>query len=190
LNTALIVSSSIKATEYFKAFVQEHFLADITLSANGNDARRLLDYRDFDILIINTPLSDEFGTDLAVISAEKTSSGIVVAVKNELLEDISPQMEDSGIITIAKPIHRSFLYQSIKLAYATHTRVIGFQNTNQRLEQKIQEIKLVDRAKCLLIEHENMPEKDAHRWIEKKAMDERKSKKDIAMTIISYYELQ
>ncbi|MBO5438043.1 MAG: ANTAR domain-containing protein, partial [Thermoguttaceae bacterium] len=36
-----------------------------------------------------------------------------------------------------------------------------------------------DRAKCVLIEYLNMTEADAHRYIEKQAMDLRRSKRDL-----------
>ena len=57
--------------------------------------------------------------------------------------------------------------------------------SNKRLEDKIEELKLVDRAKCLLIMHEGMDEQEAHKYIEKKAMDLRISRREVAQKIIS-----
>lgn len=41
---------------------------------------------------------------------------------------------------------------------------------NERLQEKIAEIRLVDRAKCALIQYADMTEPQAHRYIEKQAM--------------------
>lgn len=55
------------------------------------------------------------------------------------------------------------------------------------VDEKIEEIRIVNRAKWLLIDHSRMTEPEAHRFIEKKAMDDRVSKKDVALRIISQY---
>ena len=55
-------------------------------------------------------------------------------------------------------------------------------------EKKIEEIRLVNRAKWLLIECLGMKESDAHRYIEKQAMDLRISKSEMAENIIRTYK--
>ncbi len=57
--------------------------------------------------------------------------------------------------------------------------------SNRRLQDKLEELRLVDRAKCILIALEGMSEEEAHKYIEKNAMDMRMSKKQIAQKIIS-----
>ena len=51
----------------------------------------------------------------------------------------------------------------------------------------MQEIRIVNRAKWLLITELKMTETDAHRYIEKQAMDRCVSKKEIAEEIIKTY---
>ena len=55
------------------------------------------------------------------------------------------------------------------------------------LEEKMQEIRIVNRAKWVLITELKMTETDAHRYIEKQAMDRCVSKKEIAEEIIKTY---
>ena len=47
---------------------------------------------------------------------------------------------------------------------------------------------MVDRAKCILIQYLNMTEPQAHRYIEKQAMDLRVSRREIAQGILQTYE--
>ena len=54
-------------------------------------------------------------------------------------------------------------------------------------EEKMQEIRIVNRAKWILITELKMTETDAHRYIEKQAMDRCVSKKEIAEEIIKTY---
>ena len=56
------------------------------------------------------------------------------------------------------------------------------------LMKKIDEIRLVDRAKCLLIEKFHYSEEKAHYTIEKKAMDNRLSRLQVAQIIIRHIE--
>ena len=56
------------------------------------------------------------------------------------------------------------------------------------LEEKMDEIRLVNRAKWILISRLSMTEEDAHRYIEKRAMNQCVSKKEIALDLIKTYE--
>ena len=59
---------------------------------------------------------------------------------------------------------------------------------NLQLQKKIDEIRMVDRAKCALIQYLSMTEPQAHRYIEKQAMDRRQTRMQIAQSIIKIYE--
>ena len=58
----------------------------------------------------------------------------------------------------------------------------------QNLEQKIEDIRIIDRAKCILISHLSMSEPEAHRYIEKQAMDMRLTRRKVAEQILKIYE--
>ncbi len=189
MNNVLIVSSSPKSCDYLSGFIKESFTSDITISTDGSDARRTIGQKEFAVVLINTPLTDEFGHELAMFITEETSSGVLIIVKSEIADDLTSNVEDYGILTVAKPINRTLLYQSVKLAFSTHSRVIGYKRENIKLQSKIEEIRLVDRAKCALIQYLNMTEQQAHRYIEKQAMDMRMTKQDIALGIIKTYEI-
>ena len=55
------------------------------------------------------------------------------------------------------------------------------------MEEKIAEIRLVNKAKWLLIDKLGMAEPDAHRLIEKRAMDTRTPKREVAQEIIDSF---
>ena len=59
---------------------------------------------------------------------------------------------------------------------------------NARLADKLAQLRLVDRAKCLLIERRGMTEADAHRLIEKQAMDTRATRGEVATALIEEME--
>ena len=53
---------------------------------------------------------------------------------------------------------------------------------------KIAQLRLVDRAKCYLIEKKGYTETDAHRLIEKRAMDTRMSRGEVAQEVLEEEE--
>jgi response regulator NasT len=189
MSEVLIVSSSQQSSDFLLAFLRDSFGTDAKIAKNGSDARRIISQFDLSVVIINTPLSDEFGHELAITFSEESSSGVILIVKNEFSDEIAANVEDYGVLTVAKPINKVVFHQTLKLAFSIHARVMGFKKENIQLQSKIEEMRLVDRAKCALIQYLNMTEPEAHRHIEKQAMDMRVSKRIIAEGIIKTYEM-
>jgi response regulator NasT len=187
MEQVLIVASSDKSVKFFESFLREGFTQDYTIAASGSVARRMLSERDFDVVIINAPLSDEQGVDLAIAFHEDSSAGVVLIIKNEYEEEISEQLSEYGIVTVSKPIQKLILTQAIRMAHALHIRIVGYRSKNLTLEMKIEEIRIVDKAKYALIQYLHMTENEAHRYIEKQAMDKRKTKLEISREILERF---
>jgi response regulator NasT len=96
-------------------------------------------------------------------------------------------MENFGVLVVQKPIIREVFFQTLGLAKSLRRRLVGMQNENEKLQKKIDEIKVVDQAKWTLIRTLGMNEEQAHRYIEKQAMDMRRSRYDIASCILKTY---
>ena len=74
------------------------------------------------------------------------------------------------------------------MAAASNHRLQLLRQENARMQEKIAQIRLVSRAKCCLVEHEHLTEAEAHRRIEKQAMDTRRDRTEIAQEILDSYE--
>ncbi|WP_040195928.1 ANTAR domain-containing response regulator [Candidatus Soleaferrea massiliensis] len=188
MDHVLIVASSDKGIGIFTDLLNAQVRPQIRAAYNGGEARRLLVDGAFDLVIVNTPLQDEFGHELAVKITSSTTASCVLVVKNEIADDVSAKVEDYGVFVVAKPISKVLFFQALKLITASRNRMMGLQNQNIKLHQKIEEIRLVDRAKCALIQYLNLTEQQAHKHIEKQAMDMRVSRREIAEGILKTYE--
>ncbi len=187
--SALIVSGTEKGSNLIEDLMRNTSgISDFFYTRNGSEARRILIENSYDIIIINTPLADEFGHDLALYASTNTVSGLILIVKSEIYEEICDRVEDYGILVLSKPLSRQTFYSAVKLVSATQKRLLILEKENMKLQKKIEEIRLVDRAKCVLIQYLNMTEAEAHRYIEKQAMDMRKTKKTIAENILNTYD--
>ena len=76
----------------------------------------------------------------------------------------------------------------LKLTGSMQNRLKRIQAENSKLKQKIEDIRIIDRAKCLLISYLNMSEQEAHRYIEKQAMDMRFTRRMVAEEILNTYD--
>ena len=188
MESALIVSSTDKGTAFFTELLNAASINQIASLKSCTEARRFLLERDFDLVIINAPLPDETGESLAKHIAAKGLGQVLLVVKTEYFEAISAVTEDLGILTIQKPIQKTLLWSAVKLAKAAQSQVKRLHRENSKLTQRIEDIRMIDRAKCVLISVLKISEQEAHRYIEKQAMDMRTTKRSIAEGILKTYE--
>ena len=83
---ALIVSAGNNANEYLARHIGELGYTRPTIVASGGEARRRMDSNDFEVVIINTPLPDEFGHELGTAAVEKTDAGVILLAKTGTAE--------------------------------------------------------------------------------------------------------
>jgi len=185
--SVLIVSSSKTVESTLSELLDIRTFQPIATASSGSEARRLLISNSYDLVIINSALSDEFGYDLALQVVENASLGVILLVKNESFDDMCNKVEDFGVLTISKPISRQFFYQITKLLIAVGRKCYHFENENKKLQVKMEEVRLISRAKCVLIQYLNMNEAQAHKYIERQAMDMRIAKKAVAENILNTY---
>lgn len=160
----------------------------VTTVRSVSEARRRIVETDFDIVLINAPLPDDFGMRLAIDICTNSGAGVLLLVKNDLFNDIYAKVVGYGVITLSKPTNSQMVTQNLRILCATRERMRQMQARQATVEEKIEEIRLVNRAKWLLIECLSMTEPEAHRYIEKQSMDERISKREVAENIMKTYK--
>ena len=183
----LVVSASDKTYDIFDDLTKDRFHSDIYRASSISEAKRMTLLQDFDIVVINAPLKDESGIDFAVNTATENATGVLLLINNEYYEQVLDKVMAYGVLTVSKPISRQVLYESFNLLVATNSRIKKVEKKNEKLTAKMEEVRIVNRAKWILIENLGLSEEEAHRIIEKQAMDERQSKREVAETIIRTY---
>ena len=156
-------------------------------AGSAGEAKRMLLETDVDLVILNAPLREEFGTQLALNLAQDNLC-VLMLVPAESFDAVCYKVEDEGILTLSKPVSRSGLLGAIKLLTAMRGKLRKLDRQNQALQEKMQDIRTVNRAKWLLIEIKRMTENEAHYYIEKQAMDMRLSRREVAENIIRTYD--
>ena len=156
-------------------------------ASSAGEVKRMLLETDVDLVILNAPLRDEFGTQLA-LNLSRDNLCVLMLVPAESFDAVCYKVEDEGILTLSKPVSRNGLLGAIKLLTAMRGKLRKLDRQNQALQEKMQDIRTVNRAKWLLIEIKRMTENEAHYYIEKQAMDMRLSRREVAENIIRTYD--
>ena len=189
MKCVLCISAPGRVADFLRS-VFEQGIADRFIEASTPEqAWEALETGAFDYFLVNSPFAGGDGCRLAVEAAERQpEASVLLFVREEWLEKAAPQVEEQGVFVITKPINKSGFFDALRLVAAARKRLFGLTDENLRLRARIEELRLIDRAKCTLISVLNISEKEAHRTIEKQAMDLRLTKKQVAEHILRTYD--
>ncbi len=184
----LIISGSEKGLQDFASFLKSCGCGTISTMTSGSEARRAISHEEYGLIIINAPLQDESGYQLSLKLSETTCAGILLICKADAAEEMANRTASYGVCVVSRPINKSAFLQAIRTGSAFHNRLTVLQKENKKLRAKLEEQRYVSRAKLLLITNAKMEEEEAHRYIEKMAMDTRRTKKEVSLELIAKYE--
>lgn len=185
----LLVATTGKEHLQLKTKLNRNGVTDKTVSCfSSNEARRMLTEEDFDLIIIKAPLSDESGEFFALFATKKSKAQIILFVRNSYMKQMATKVGEQGVLVLGDHIDDFMFYQTLSIAFSINVKLSGIHNENSRLRKRLEEIKVVNRAKFLLVEHMSYTEENAHKYIEKSAMDRRISKTSVCKEIIEKIE--
>lgn len=182
LKNVLVISENKTFFDSMKLILPpDEFAVEHTCS--GGEARRLIVNRQFDILVINAPLPDEHGLSFATDYVD-SSMGILLVCPPETYDALSVDGEENGIIVLSSSNPPAFVYVAIKMISSMVKRLEWLEKKNRTLQEKMEDIRIVNKAKWALIDKNKMNEAEAHKYIEKMAMDKRISRREVAEMIL------
>lgn len=188
MKRVLLASGSQQYTAALSQLLKNSGHNRIIITEDGGTARRKINEDIFELVVVCTPLANEFGHELAAKAAECSDAGIILITNPDVSEDISDKLSCHGIHVMAKPVDKDAFFEAVKKVYENRSRVMGLDSEDIRLLTKIEEIRLINRAKICLMHYLKFSEPQAHRYIEKQAMDTRQTRKEVAKNILSTYE--
>ena len=186
--SVLLVSASEKMNEAITSLLPVTDYWPITAVKSVNEGRRKLLEGSFDLVVINSPLPDSSGIRFSMDICSASDAGVLLMVKSENYEDIYYKVLPSGVVTLSKPTNTQMVSHNLRVLCAIRERLRQMKSKQTTVEEKIEEIRLINRAKWLLIECLNMTEPDAHRYITRKAMEQNVTKQEAAEIIIRTYQ--
>ncbi len=184
--TLLIASQGLDKLRQWLGEIQT---GEIIAMQSATEARRIIAGDAYAMVIINAPLIDETGLELAIDLAKRTTATVLMLVKTELAPMIADASMEAGVLLVTKPVIPQLFEQTIRVGMACRNRMLLYKTENEKLQNKYEELKIIDRAKCLLIEHMHITEEEAHRVLEKEAMNTRMPRVRVAKSVLERFEL-
>lgn len=182
--SALIVSDSTRFNQAITDLMPASGYGPIRVVPSVSAAKRAALERVYDFIILNTPLPDDAGTAFAVAQSGNRQTVVLMLVKAAMQEEIHSRVADRGVFTLSKPTTQHALRTALQWMSAARERLRGLEEADQSMEEKMQEIHRMNRAKWLLISNHGMSESQAHHYLEQQAMARCVSKRVIIEEIL------
>jgi response regulator NasT len=190
MKTVLVMSATEKSRSYFLDFLRACGYTDVSSAKDAAEAGALTDAREYDLCIVNAPLPDADGVTLALRAVRKGNSQCLLIVAEEAAESARAAVEPAGVFLVTKPVKRAALWNAVRSMAVAHNRMSAMREQNETLKQKLEDVKHINRAKSILITGLKMSEPQAHRFIEKQAMERRITKGEMARRVIATYVIR
>ena len=185
--SVLVVSPSAKFNSALSDLLPESDYYPVNKVGDVNAAKRALTERDFDLVIVNSPLPDDTGLRFSIDAASSANTVVLLVAGIELYDDVHDRAAEHGVFMLLKPTSKANITLALDWMASARERLRKTEKKTLTIEEKMNEIRLVNRAKWLLISEVKMDEPAAHRYIEKQAMDRCISKREVAEEIIKTY---
>ena len=186
MKKVFLLSNSDKSINLIKNLLGEYGLEDVWAEKTVKDALKAIAGESYDLILINSPLPDGTGEDFALRAVREGMAQVIfVSAEERQWEKLS----GCGVFVMKKPFGGAAFKNRLKAAEVSFNRMKMLYDKNAELVKQMEGIKLINRAKAILIKTFGMSEDEAHRYIERQAMDLRKTKIYIAEKILSTYEM-
>ncbi len=184
----LITNSNDTAAQFAGVMPADRFAPELSV-CSSHEAGYVLTEAAYDVAIIDCSVPAPLAIKLGVAATKKGAAGVILLATETLFESISAQGEEHGFMTLKSPVEPVVLRQSLSMMAAVSQRLRRLESKAESLEAKMDEMRLVNRAKLILVQQFKMTEQDAHRFIEKNAMDRCVKRSVIAENIIRTYQI-
>lgn len=185
--SVLTVSSTDSFNNSISSLLPKSKYSPLHIVSSVSAAKRVMAERSYDFVIINSPLPDDTGTRFAIDVCNTGNTVVLLLVRAELHEDVYDKVAEHGVFTLSKPTSKPTILTALNWLTSAREMLNKTQKKTLSIEEKMEEIRIVNRAKWLLISNLKMTEQDAHRHIEKQAMDRCIPKRKVAEEIINSY---
>ena len=186
--SALLVSASEAQTKRIGALLTRARIVPCEHADSVRQALDLFDAGGIDGVLIAEPVTGSSGQELALQLKKRRCMAVLLLAEPTHADAAAALLEQSGVLVLPNDAPEALIVQTIRLLAAVRIQLEQMQHKTEKLEAKVADIRIINRAKLLLVQHLQMTETEAHKYIEKQAMNTSKPRRTIAENIIRTYE--
>ena len=153
-------------------------------TGRGDEAVRLVDEHRPDVAILDIKMPGLDGIEAARQMAPRRGTAVVILTAFSQRELIEQAREAGAMTYLVKPYRRDALVPAVELALARYREMEALEGQVGDLEERLEVRKIVDRAKGRLIDAHALSEQDAYAFIQRTAMSQRRTMRDVAGDVV------
>lgn len=155
-------------------------------AGDGEEAVKLARELEPDLVIMDVKMPKMDGISAAEIIAEERIAPVVMLTAFSQRDLVERAREAGAMAYVVKPFGASDVVPAIEIAMGRFQEIKAIEDELVSLEERLESRKVIDQAKGILQQDLGLTEPEAFRWIQKTAMDLRKSMRDVADGVISH----
>ena len=155
-------------------------------AGDGEKAVELARELEPDLVVMDVKMPKMDGIAAAEIIASERIAPVVMLTAFSQRDLVEQAREAGAMAYVVKPFDASDVVPAIEIAMARFAEIRALDDEIEDLEERLASRKIVDQAKGLLQESLGLTEPEAFRWIQKTAMDLRKSMREVAEGVIDH----
>jgi AmiR/NasT family two-component response regulator len=167
-----------------KEMLEEEGIDVVGEAADGEAALRLARDRDPDLVIMDIKMPGMDGLTAAEHVVEQDLAAVLILTAFSGKDLVRRAAEAGAMGYLVKPFQKSDLLPAIELALARYQELSAVKKESASLVDRLETRKVVDKAKGRLMDSDGLSEAEAFRTIQKRAMDERRSMREVAQAIL------
>ena len=168
--------------------LEEHGYEIVGQASDGEEAVRLANELEPDLVVMDVKMPKMDGITAADKIAEDRICAVGMLTAFSQRDLIKRAKEAGAMAYVVKPFDASDVIPAIEIAMARFAEIRGVEDEVMDLEERLESRKIVDQAKGILQTSLDLTEPEAFRWIQKTAMDLRKSMREVAQGVIDHAE--
>lgn len=184
--SVLIISPSEKTAEALAASVPDFAGWLWERAADRDAAEKLLSEKRYDLVIMNVKTTVDYEAVCRICGGEHVTAALFGV---EHYGEYAADALRRGIAPLKKPISAEEAGAVLTSLTAAAVKVRRLTERADGIRATMDDMKIITRAKLLLMDRLKMDEAAAHRYIEKQAMNMRLSRRKVAEGIIGTYEM-
>jgi response regulator NasT len=182
----LIISPSEKTAESLALAVPELARWQWERAEDRHAALDILSKKRYDLVIMNVKSSEDYDALCRISGGEHVTAALMNA---RFYEKYAADALGRGIAPLKKPLGSEEAGAVFTALTASAVKVRRLTERADGIRATMDDMKIITRAKLLLMDRLKMDEAAAHRYIEKQAMNMRISRRKVAEGIIGTYEM-
>lgn len=154
-------------------------------ASDGFDAIELC--REFkpDLVLMDVKMPLLGGLKAAKIITEEDLTSCIILLTAYSGQEFIEEAKNLGVMGyLVKPINDRNLLPAIEIALSKSQQIEAIKKDANKARQQVEDRKVIEKAKGILIQKYDMSEEDAYKKIRKLSMNKRRSMKDIAGAIL------